>query len=82
MSEGYISVLGAVDKDTLLEGAEGLVRGTASGLAKDQLGLEAPGGRDVPGGGDLVVDQGVVVLQVGAETFLFQSSPDCGGSLC
>jgi len=65
-----------VNEETFLQGLEGLVHGLASWLAKDQLALQAPVERDVPGGGDLLVDQRVVVLQVGAETFLFKGRPD------
>lgn len=69
-----------MDKDAALEGLELLLRGVGGGRAKDQLALEAPGGGDVPGRRDLLVDQRVVVLQVGAEAFLFERGPNCGES--
>ena len=70
-------VLGTVNEETLLEGLESLLASLASRLAKDQLTLETPHLWDVPGCCDLLVDQRVVVLQVGAETFCLESCPDC-----
>ena len=68
-------VLSAVDEDALLERLEGLLVGRAGWLAEDKLRLQAPVGGDVPGGGDLLVDQGIVVLEICTEAFLFESSP-------
>lgn len=68
-------LLRAVNEHSLLKRLEGLWVRVSSGLAEDELGLQAPVGGDVPGGSDLLVNQGVVMLQVGAEAFLFQSSP-------
>ena len=50
--------------------------GRASRLAERHLGDEGPGGRDVEGGLCLVVDEGVVVLQVGAEAGVAESGPE------
>lgn len=65
-----------MDEKTFLKRLEGLLHWLASRLAKDQLGLQAPGERHVPGGRDFLIDQRVVVLQVGAETFLFKGGPN------
>lgn len=54
----------AEDLDTLLDGLERLLPGCTSGSAEGQLGDEVPGGRDVPLGLDLLVDERVVVLDV------------------
>jgi hypothetical protein len=47
--------------------------------AKDELRLERPLERDVPGLAGLLVGKRVVVLQVGAEAFGFEGGP--GGEL-
>lgn len=44
--------------------------------AKDELGLEIPLARNVEGLRQAGVDQGVVVLEVGAETEGLETSPD------
>lgn len=75
--EVCVDLFGSVNKETLFNRLEGLVARTASRSADDQLGLQAPVGRDIPLAGDLVVDQGVVVLQVGTQAFLLQSGPHC-----
>ena len=45
--------------------------------AEDELRLERPLERDVPGLAGLLVGQRAVVLQVGAEAFGFESCPGC-----
>ncbi len=74
-------LLGAVNKDSLLQRLEGLRIRFASGLAKDQLSLQAPLLRHVPSRCNLLVDQGGVVLQIGAKAFLFESGPHYGEML-
>lgn len=65
----------AVDEQPLLERLEGLVAGLAGAAAEDELGLEAPLLGDVPVRLDLLVDDGVVVLQVGAEALGLERDP-------
>lgn len=48
---------------------------SASGFAEDQLRLQVPGGGHVVRGLKLEVDGRVVVLEIAAETFGFESSP-------
>src|SRR5712671_2599923 len=55
--------------------AEGLLPRAACRGAEDQLGVELPVLRDVPGLLHASVDQRVVVLQVGAEALSHQSGP-------
>lgn len=65
-----------MDEESLLDRLLGLLASGALGLAEDELGLEGPGLGDLPLLADLLVDEGVVVLEVGAEAFLFEGSPD------
>lgn len=58
--------LRAKDLDALLQGLELLGAGLASFATKDKLGIELPVGGQTPGLGNLLVDERVVVLQVGA----------------
>lgn len=60
----------------LLKGQEVFGTGLARLATKDQLGSELPVGRDTPLGGDALVDQWVVVLEVGAQTLGLESGPD------
>lgn len=53
--------------------------GLAGAAAEDELGGQLPVGGDVPLGGDALVDEGVVVLQVGAEALSLEGGP--GGVL-
>ena len=73
---GSSQLLGAVDLEDLTDGLGLLGAGLASAAAKDELGVELPGGGDLPGLGDLGVDQGVIVLEVGTETLGLESGPD------
>lgn len=75
-------VLAAVDEESLLERLlllAALVDGLASTLcvtAKDELGLELPLLRDVPVGLCLLVNDGVVVLEVGGAAFGLEGGPE------
>lgn len=71
-----IGCLGAVDLEDLGDGLGLLGAGLAGATAEDELGIELPGGGDLPGLGDLGVDEGVVVLEVGTETLGLESGPD------
>lgn len=68
--------LSTEDLDLLLNGLELLGAGLAGAAADDELRAELPAGGDVPGLGDLGVDQGVVVLEVGAEALDLERAPD------
>lgn len=52
----------AENLEAVLDRSEGLVAGFGSGSTKDQLRVELPVGREVPGALYLLVDQGAVVL--------------------
>lgn len=68
--------LSAKDLDALVDGDERLVAGLVALLAaKDELGVELPVRRDVPLRGDLLVDERVVVLQVGAQALGLEGDP-------
>lgn len=64
------------DLDTVLERLKLLVAGLAGAAPKDQLGIQPPGPGQAPGGGDLVVDDRVVVLEVGAEALELEGGPE------
>ena len=66
-------------KQPVLEGLEGLLAGSTSATTKDELGAEVPVLRHIPLGAHLVVDDGVVVLKVGAEALGLERCP--GGEL-
>ena len=61
---------------SLLNINERLLASRSNRCTEDQLGRELPILGDVPCIGDLLVDQRVVVLQVGAKPLLLKSSPD------
>jgi hypothetical protein len=60
----------------VLNGLEGLLARLAGRSTKDELGIQLPRGRDVPGLLHLLVDQGAVVLEIGTEAFGAKRSPD------
>lgn len=62
--------------DTLLNRLLHLLARSSLGATEDELGDETPLGGDIPLFGDGGVDEGVVVLQVGAETEGFEACPD------
>lgn len=59
-----------------LDGLERLLASLARLSAKHQLGPELPRGRDLPLGLHLGVDNGIVVLEVGAEAFGLEGHPE------
>lgn len=61
----------------LLQRPKGLLAWLAGLAAKDELSGELPRRRDGPLLLDLLVDEGVVVLEVGAQAFGFEGGPDC-----
>lgn len=67
------------DLEGLLERQVVLGAGLAGAAAEDELGGQLPVGGDLPLGGDALVDEGVVVLQVGAEALGLEGGP--GGVL-
>jgi hypothetical protein len=70
-------LLGAVDKQPLAESLlELLLARLASAATKDKLRPELPLERDVPVISSLLVDDGVVVLQVGAEALGLKRNPE------
>lgn len=62
--------------ELLVHGQEVLGSGLASLSTKNQLGLQLPVGGDLPLGGDAVVDERVVVLEVGAQALGLERGPD------
>ena len=63
------------DPDPVLDGLEQLLAGLAGPAAEDELGVEGPALGQAPLGADLVVDEGVVVLQAGAEALELEGGP-------
>lgn len=68
-----------MDKDPLLDGLELLLAGLACTSSKDELGTELPLLGDLPLLLSTLVDNGVVVLEVGAEALSLKRNP--GGVL-
>ena len=68
-----------MDKDPLLNGLELLLAGLACTSTKDELGTELPLLGDLPLLLSTLVDNGVVVLEVGAEALSLERNP--GGVL-
>lgn len=69
-------LLSTKDLDAILEGSE-LLGASLAGLAtEDELGVELPAGGELPGLGDLLVDQGAVVLEVGTKTLSLEGRPE------
>lgn len=62
--------------EAVLERRESLVAGLAGRGTEDELSVELPRSGDVPLLLDALVDQGAVVLEVGAETFGLKGGPD------
>lgn len=62
--------------EAVLNGSELLLAGLGGRSTEDQLGIQLPGGRDVPGLGDLLIDQRAVVLEVSTETLRLKGDPD------
>lgn len=76
MQQKANSFLSAKDLDTLINALEGLLTSLTVPVAKDELGVELPGDRDLPGFGNLLVDDRVVVLEVGTETLGLEGGPE------
>lgn len=70
------SRLSAIDLDTLVNVLELLGTGLARLATKDKLSIQSPSSGDLPGGSNLLINQRVVVLQVGAQALELQRSPD------
>ena len=68
--------LSAENLDTLLDRNVLLGGGLALLSTEDELSVESPCGGDLPGLSNLGIDQRVVVLEVGTETFSLESSPE------
>jgi hypothetical protein len=71
-------VLGTINLDTFLQRSELLINtatGWAGSFAANELSAEGPGLRNIPGLGNEVIDDGVVVLEVAAETFVGECGP-------
>lgn len=68
--------LSTKDLDTLLNRLVLLGVRVGGAAAKDELGVELPAGGDLPGVGDLLVDEGAVVLEVGAEALGLEGGPE------
>lgn len=75
------SLLLSVDLHPLLNGLVLLLARLAAGGAKDQLRDEPPVAGDVVRAGDGRVNDGVVVLQGGAEAEGLEAGPDCSDLL-
>ena len=72
----HILLLGAVDEQPLAESLlELLLARLTSATTKDKLTPELPLERDAPVLSSLLVDDGVVVLQVGAEALSLERNP-------
>jgi hypothetical protein len=66
----------AENLEAVLNGSESLLARLRGRSTEDQLGVQLPRSRDVPGLSDLLIDQRAVVLQVGAETLGLKGKPD------
>lgn len=73
------SGLSTSDLEGLREGQVVLGASLAGTAAEDELGRQLPVGGDFPLGGDALVDEGVVMLEVGAEALGLEGGP--GGEL-
>ena len=71
-----VSCLFTEDLEAVLQRRESLLAGRGGRSTEDELGIELPRSRQVPLLLDTLVDQRAVVLQVGAEAFGLESSPD------
>lgn len=72
----HILLLGAVDEQPLAESLlELLLARLTSATTKDKLAPELPLERDAPVLSSLLVNDGVVVLQVGAEALRLEGNP-------
>jgi hypothetical protein len=69
--------IGTEDLNALLNWLELLLAGRGLDGTKDQLSLELPVAGDIKSFGDTRVDEGVVVLEVGAEAEGLETGPDC-----
>lgn len=72
----YWKRLSTEDLVALLDGLEFLGTGLAAAATEDELGVELPVLGDAPLASDLGVDEGVVVLEVGANTLGVKGGPD------
>jgi hypothetical protein len=66
---------GSKDLEALLNRYEGLFAGRSLDGSEDQLSGQGPVAGDIKGLGEAGVDQGVVVLQVGAEAESLDTHP-------
>jgi len=67
----------AENLEAILNRSESLLARLRSRSTKDQLSIQLPRSREVPGLSDLLIDQRAVVLQVGTETLGLKGDPDC-----
>ena len=67
---------GAVDLQAVDQRGELLLTGRRGDAAEDQLGTQLPAGRDLPGLGNGLVDDRVVMLQAGADAETGQNGPN------
>jgi hypothetical protein len=66
----------AEDLEAVLNRSKSLLSSLGGGNTEDHLGIQLPRGGQAPGLGDLLVNQGAVVLEVGAEALGLKSEPD------
>jgi hypothetical protein len=66
----------AENLEAVLDRSKGLLARLRGRGTEDQLGVQLPGSRDVPGLGDLLINQRAVVLQVGTETLGLKGNPN------
>lgn len=67
----------AEDLQAGLKRLESLLAGLRSGSTENELGIQLPRGGQVPGLGNLGINQRAVVLKVGTEAFGLKGKPDC-----
>ena len=72
----FRTCLGTKDLDLLLDGLELLGTRLAGTATDDELRAELPASGDAPSLGNLLVNEGVVMLEVGAETLELERGPD------
>ncbi len=68
----------AVNENPLLYRLESLFARLGGRLAKDELSLQTPIHRDLPMVLNLLIDDGVIMLEVAPEAFCFESGPYYG----
>ena len=70
------SLLSTINLNSLLDILESLLAGWCSLSTEDQLSVEFPRSRDIPLRSNLGVDERVVVLEIGSESFSGEGGPD------